>query len=140
MSLGKALDAFFTSLTEEQKQAIRYVGIDSSNAYNAAALTHLTHIEICYDAYHLVSNMNEVVDKIRRKEMAQPPEALRRRLVGMRCNLLRANEKLVKSVSIRFSYSTAHLIRLIYLSNNSVASFDATTNIMLYYHLLHGLR
>ena len=35
---GKALDEFFTSLTEEQKLAIRYVGIDRSNAYKAAAL------------------------------------------------------------------------------------------------------
>ena len=37
---GKALDAFFTSLTEEQKLAIRYVGIDRANAYKAAALAH----------------------------------------------------------------------------------------------------
>ena len=103
MSLGKALDAFFTSLTEEQKQAIRYVGIDRANAYKAAALTHLPHVEICYDAYHLVSNMNEVVDKIRRKEMAHPPEALRRRLVGMRYILLRANEKLDQSSEERLN-------------------------------------
>ena len=100
---GKALDAFFTSLTEEQKQAIRYVGIDRANAYKAAALTHLPHVEICYDAYHLVSNMNEVVDKIRRKEMAHPPEALRRRLVGMRYILLRANEKLDQSSEERLN-------------------------------------
>jgi transposase len=100
---GKALDAFFASLTEEQKQAIRYVGIDRANAYKAAALTHLPHVEICYDAYHLVSNMNEVVDKIRRKEMAHPPEALRRRLVGMRYILLRANEKLDQSSEERLN-------------------------------------
>ena len=41
--------------------------------------------------------MNEEVDKIRRTEMAHPPEALRRRLVGMRYILLRANEKLDQS-------------------------------------------
>ena len=100
---GKALDEFFTSLTEEQKLAIRYVGIDRSNAYKAAALAHLPHVEICYDAYHLVSNMNEVVDKIRRKEMAHPTEALRRRLVGMRYILLRANEKLDQSSEERLN-------------------------------------
>lgn len=48
----------------------------------------------CYDAYHLVSNMNEVVDKVRRVEMQHPAEALRRRLTGNRYNLLRANENL----------------------------------------------
>ena len=40
---GKALDEFFDSLTEEQKLAIRYVGIDRANAYKAAALAHLPH-------------------------------------------------------------------------------------------------
>lgn len=55
---GKTLDEFFDSLTEEQKLAIRYVGIDRANAYKAAALAHLPHAEICYDAYHLVRSMN----------------------------------------------------------------------------------
>lgn len=91
---GAALASFFDLLTDKQKRSILYLGIDRANAYRAAALKHLPWVKVCYDAYHLVSNMNEVVDKVRRVEMQHPTEALRRRLAGKRYNLLRAKENL----------------------------------------------
>lgn len=97
MAAGKdagALEGFFKKLSREQKEGIRFLGIDRANAYRAAALKHLPNVQVCYDAYHLVSNMNEVVDKVRRKEMAHPTEAMRRLLSGKRYHLLRALENL----------------------------------------------
>lgn len=91
---GAALKSFFDLLTDKQKQSILYLGIDRANAYRAATLKHLPWVKVCYDAYHLVSNMNEVVDKVRQIEMQHPTEALRRRLAGKRYNLLRAKENL----------------------------------------------
>ena len=59
-------DDFFNRFEPEQKEKIKFLGIDRSNVYKAAALRHMPHIKVCYDAYHLVSNMNQVLDKIRR--------------------------------------------------------------------------
>ena len=56
---GKCLEAFFNRFAEPEKQKIKYLGIDRSNACRSAALLHLPHIHICYDSYRLVSNFNE---------------------------------------------------------------------------------
>ena len=68
---GQCLEAFFMSLTQEQRQGILYLGIDRSNTYRSVALRCLPNVKICYDPYHLVSNMNGVVDDVRRGVMAQ---------------------------------------------------------------------
>lgn len=75
-------------------QVNKYLGIDRSNAYRSAALLHLPHIHICYDAYHLVSNMNEVLDKIRRFIMENAPYRLEKFLKGKRYILLKGRKNL----------------------------------------------
>ena len=69
---SQCLDNFFSRFDEEERRKIKYLGIDRSNAYRAAAIRHLPHIKVCYDAYHLVSNMNQVLDEIRRFTMKHP--------------------------------------------------------------------
>jgi len=51
---------------------------------------------------HLVSNMNKVVDKVRRAEMSHPTEALRRRLEGSAtiCSRLRKISKRIQKKSL----------------------------------------
>ena len=69
MAPGKdkaALDGFFKELTPAQKNNIRYIGIDRGNAYRASALHNIPAIQICYDPFHIIANMNEVVDRVRR--------------------------------------------------------------------------
>ena len=68
---GECLEAFFMSLTQEQRQGILYLGIDRSNTYRSVALRCLPNVKICYDPYHLVSNMNGVVDDVRCSVMTQ---------------------------------------------------------------------
>ena len=65
-----ALDSFFERLSDEQLDSIKCIGIDRGNAYRASALSNKPDIAICYDPFHLVSNMLDVVDKVRRQEMA----------------------------------------------------------------------
>ena len=91
---GKCLDDFFKRFDEQEKQKIKYLRIDRSNAYRSAALLHLPHIHICYDAYHLVSNMNEMLDKIRRSIMKNEPYGLEKFLKGKRYILLKGRENL----------------------------------------------
>lgn len=96
---GAALESFFNLLTDSQKRSIRFLGIDRANAYRAAALKHLPWVEVCYDAFHLISNMNEVVDKVRRAEFAHPTEAHRQLVAGQRYHLLKAKENLADDES-----------------------------------------
>ena len=91
---AEALESFLKRLTDKQKRSIKYLGIDRANAYRQAALKHLPDVKVCFDAFHLVSNMNDVVDKVRRAEFAHPTEAQRKRLVGRRYILLKAQESL----------------------------------------------
>ncbi len=90
------LDDFFSRFDEKEKSKIKYLGIDRSNAYKAVALRHLPHIEVCYDAYHLVSNMNLVLDKIRRFTMKHPSYTLGQFMKGKRYVLLRGRKNISK--------------------------------------------
>ena len=88
------LDNFFKRFDDDEKRKIKYLGIDRSNAYRAAAIRHLPHINVCFDAYHLVSNMNQVLDKIRRFTMKHPSYTLEQFMKGKRYVLLRGREKI----------------------------------------------
>ena len=88
------LDNFFNRFDAKEKSKIKYLGIDRSNAYKAAAIRHLPHIKVCYDAYHLVSNMNQVLDKIRRFTMRHPSYTLEQFMKGKRYVLLRGRENI----------------------------------------------
>ena len=44
------LDSFFNKFNDEEKRKIKYLGIDRSNAYKAAASRHIPRIKVCYDA------------------------------------------------------------------------------------------
>ena len=64
-----SLKAFFDLLTDEQKQAIKVVGADRSNAYTSAVRKYLPNAEICYDRFHIGKNANDSVAKVRRNEV-----------------------------------------------------------------------
>jgi len=90
---GKAaLGGFFAKLTPEQKASIVAVGIDRSGAYRAAVEAHLPGTDIVFDKFHLVSNLGEVIDKVRRRTQTQADAEGRAFLKGQRYNLLRNPE------------------------------------------------
>lgn len=89
-----ALDGFFSKLTAAQKAGIAAVGIDRSGAYRAAVEAHLPEADIVFDKFHLISNLGEVIDKVRRRTQAQTDAEGRALLKGQRYNLLRNPENL----------------------------------------------
>ena len=91
---SQCLDNFFSRFDEEERRKIKYLGIDRSNAYKAAAIKHLPHIKVCYDAYHLVCNMNQVLDEIRRFTMKHPSYTLEQFMKGKRYVLLKGRENI----------------------------------------------
>jgi transposase len=89
-----ALIGFLTKLTNEQKASIKAVGIDRSGAYRSALQAYLPEADIVYDKFHLISNMGEVIDKVRRRTQAECNAEGRTLLKGQRYNLLRNPENL----------------------------------------------
>lgn len=68
---GKGKDAlagFFALLNDRQKDAIKVVGADRSNAYTKAVREHLPGADVCYDRFHIIKNANDAVTKVRRSE------------------------------------------------------------------------
>lgn len=91
---GTNLNDFFNRFTPEQKENIKYLGIDRANTYRIAVQKHIPSIIVCYDAFHLVSNMNDVLDKIRRNSMKHATYGFESFMKGKRYLLLKGIEKL----------------------------------------------
>lgn len=90
----EAVRGFFDKLSDAQKASILAVGIDRSGAYRAAVEQYLPKADIVFDKFHLVANLGEVIDKIRRRTQAQADTEGRALLKGQRYNLLRNKENL----------------------------------------------
>ena len=112
---SRCLERFFSRFSEEEKKKIKFLGIDRSNAYKAAVVRHLPHVIVCYDAYHLVSNMNEVLDKIRRATMKHPPYTYSSFMKGKRFVLLRGRETLNSDAKEELR-KLSHLNRNLYIA------------------------
>jgi hypothetical protein len=62
---------FFEKLSADQKASVLAVGIDRSGGYRAAVEQYLPTADIVFDKLHLVANLGQVIDKIRRRTQAQ---------------------------------------------------------------------
>lgn len=93
----ESLKAFFDKLTDEQKASIHAVCIDRSGVYLSCVEEELPNAEICFDKFHLVKNLNDVISKIRREEWNKARNSKdkdKAKLIkGQRYNLLRRPEK-----------------------------------------------
>lgn len=97
MAEGKkkaTLAAFFEMLSEEQKARIKAVCIDRAGAYREAVAEAVPHAEIVYDKFHVMRNLNQAVDEVRREEYRNASEEDRAFIKGQRYNLLRHEENL----------------------------------------------
>ncbi|MCP5531883.1 MAG: transposase [Akkermansiaceae bacterium] len=70
----ECVESFFERLTEEQRAGITAVGIDRSGAYQAAVEAWLPNADIVYDRFHLVMNVNQAVDEVRRSQCRRAAE------------------------------------------------------------------
>lgn len=90
----ESVEAFFEQLTEEQRAGIEVVGIDRSGAYQAAVEAWLPNADMVYDRFHLVMNVNQAVDEVRRSQCAKASKEDRTLLKGQRYLILANQEKL----------------------------------------------
>lgn len=90
----EALDSFFEKLTEVQRASIVAVGIDRAGSYQASVESRLPQADIVYDRFHLVANVNQAVDEVRRSLCRQADKAGKKVLKGKRFLVLANQDKL----------------------------------------------
>jgi transposase len=67
---AESLSAYYESLSDEQKAAIKAVAMDMWPAYISATETHIpqAHEKIAFDKFHVAKYLGDMVDKVRRQE------------------------------------------------------------------------
>lgn len=90
---GSTLEAFFASMTDEQRASIQAVGIDRSGAYQSVVEQQLPDADIVYDKFHLIANLNAAIDEVRREAWREAPQDQKAFIKGQRYNLFRAWER-----------------------------------------------
>lgn len=92
----KALEPFFRRLRRSGAK-LEAVVVDMNEAYaNAIQAYWPRKVAVVHDHYHLVSNMNEVIDKVRRDEQNRIEGEGKRLIKGSRYLLLYAQETLAE--------------------------------------------
>ena len=99
----ESLEAFFDKLTPEQKASIKAVCIDRNGAFRSVINEQLPDAKIVFDKFHLMANLNKVIDEIRREEIRKAEGENKNVIKGQRYNLLRHPENLSPSGELALS-------------------------------------
>ena len=97
MAEGKkkeSVTSFLEKLSLSQKTTIKAIGIDRAGSYQAAAKEHLPNADIVYDRFHLMMNVNEAINEVRRNQWRQADQQERQWLKGKRFLLIANRDKL----------------------------------------------
>lgn len=90
----EVLSDFFRQMTQEQRNSVEAVSIDRSNAYYYAIKDYLPYAKICFDPFHIISNVNEAINAVRRTAHLYAHSINRAFVKGSRFLLVYAREKL----------------------------------------------
>jgi len=88
------LDAFFATMSDQQKQAIEAVAMDMWDPYINRIRFHCPQAKIVFDFFHLVQAFARVIDKVRRREYRKADTSGRKVLKGSRYVLLKNEDNL----------------------------------------------
>ena len=89
-----SLKQFFKKL-RRSKAKLEAIAVDMSAAYRKAIRLYAPKgVAVVHDRYHVVAEMNDVIDKVRREEQSRLEEEGKRTLKGSRYLLLTGKEKL----------------------------------------------
>ena len=86
---GESFRGFFNKLTDKQKSSIKAVGIDRGGAYQKVVTEEIPEASIVYDKFHLVANLNQAIDEVRRSEWNKASKENKSFIKGQRYNLFR---------------------------------------------------
>jgi len=91
---SESLIPFFEKMPENTRQNIIAVCMDRNASYPPVVRKFCPNAEIVFDKFHIVKNMNEAVDQVRREETRAAEKNDQPIIKGERYNLLRHREHL----------------------------------------------
>jgi transposase len=91
---AESLDAFFVTMSQEQKAGIEAVAMDMWEAYVRSVRENCPQAKIVFDFFHVVKAYGEVIDEVRREEYRKAAFQQRAYIKGSRYLLLSNRENL----------------------------------------------
>ena len=94
---GKGYDSikpFFEQMTQKQRENIKTACMDRNASYPKAVTEFCPNADIIFDKFHIIKNLNDAVDQVRREETAKAVKENKPIIKGERFNLLRCRENL----------------------------------------------
>jgi transposase len=93
----ETLDSFFNKLTTQQKSSIEVVGIDRAGSYLSSVEENLPGSAIVFDRFHIIQNINQAIDEVRRNAVAKASKDDKKVIKGSRYLLLSNPSDLTES-------------------------------------------
>jgi len=113
------LKAFFDSLSEEQKDSIQAVAIDTWDPYIKAITKYCPKAVIVFDQFHMVMAFGKVIDRVRRQEYKKATQEGKEVIKGSKYLLLKnktnllpqERPKLQRVLELNQNLSTVYLLK-----------------------------
>jgi transposase len=101
----ESLAGYYRGLSEADKQGIQAVAMDMCRAYEQATVEHLPEGEkkIVFDRFHIMQNLNQALDQVRRKENFELSRKQDQTLAKTRQMWLWSQENLPEKYQERFA-------------------------------------
>lgn len=103
----------FLRRLRQARASIEGIAMDMWPAYIDAVLKHYSSKQIVFDRYHVIRDLNRILDDLRRHEARAAPYPYRRVYVGVKYLLLKGEEKIEEGSTAR-----ARLDRLLQLNQS----------------------
>jgi len=134
MAPGKSSDSltpFFEKMPENIRRQVIVACMDRTAAYRGVVKKFCPNAEIVYDKFHIVKNLNEAVDQVRREETRKAEEEKKPIVKGERYNILRNSENLKpeQRVSLQALLDLNENINNAYLLKEAFRNFWTSTSL-----------
>ena len=93
---ARTLKRFFSGMTSRQRKNLEAVVMDMWDPYILAVKSKVPHVKIVFDLFHVVSQFNKVIDKVRNSEYRKASGANKNIFKGTKYLLLKNRSKIRK--------------------------------------------
>lgn len=90
----ESMDLFWEELGPKKAEKVRLAVMDMWKPFEASALMHATQAAVLYDKFHVLKQLGEAMDQVRRSEYRRASEKDRKYIKGQRYTLLSHRQNL----------------------------------------------
>jgi transposase len=115
----ESMDIFWETLGPKKAEKVRLVVMDMWKPFEASAVMHATHAAILYDKFHVMRQLSDALDLVRRSEYGKANKHQRKYIKGQRYTLLSHEENLTlkgktalqKLLAVNKRLNTAYVLK-----------------------------